>query len=89
MVDSIQQAYRRRMNDLAQMLDEQFNGSTGPQRGERIVFTLFLAEAGKMEGGRVNYISNGNRDEMISMVKEWLNRAEGRGVHTPGVDTKQ
>lgn len=89
MADPIQVAYRKRLNDLAQMLDEQFNGSTGPQSGGRIVFSIFLAEAGNMEGGRVNYISNGHREDMISMVKEWLNRAEGRGVNTPSVSTKQ
>lgn len=30
-----------------------------------------------MEGGRVNYISNGNREDMISMVREWLGRVMG------------
>ena len=66
------------MNRLAKGLDEAFNGD-GPKN---IVFTLFIFDVGHEEGRRVNYISNGNRDDMIVAVKEWLARAEGRHVET-------
>ncbi|API58895.1 hypothetical protein BSL82_05860 [Tardibacter chloracetimidivorans] len=75
MADSIEQRHRANMNAIADVLDRQFNP---PGSVRKIVFTLFIAESGKMEGGRVNYISNGQRDDMTTMVKEWLARVEGR-----------
>jgi hypothetical protein len=45
------------------------------------------AEFGKIEGGRVNYISNGNREDMLAMMREYLARAEGR--YQDGPETKQ
>lgn len=73
--DPIQAQYREGMNALANFLDEHFNGGRDPKR---IGFVLLMAEFGKIEGGRVNYISNGERSDMIAMMKEWLARAEGR-----------
>jgi len=75
MTDPILQKYRRRMNDLAAFLDVEFNG---PARPRKVGFVLLSAEFGKIEGGRVNYISNGSRDDMIAMMKEFIARAEGR-----------
>lgn len=54
----------------------------GQERPKRIGFALFVFEFGKTEGGRVNYVSNGDRETMIVAVKEWLARAEGRVVET-------
>jgi hypothetical protein len=73
--DPIQAQYREGMNALAKTLDEQFNGGRHPKK---IGFVLLMAEFGQIEGGRVNYISNGERSDMIAMMKEWLARAEGR-----------
>lgn len=70
----IEPIFHGMMNGLAQGLDELLNGTDGKGK---IVFALFMAEAGRIEGGRVNYISNGHREDMISMVREWLQRAEG------------
>lgn len=75
----IQPQHRVEMNAIASVLDRAFN----PTGTEGVVFTLFIAEAGKMEGGRVNYISNGHREDMISMVREWLGRVMG-GFSAPG-----
>lgn len=69
----IEQKHRIEMNAIASVLDQAFN----PTGTEGVVFTLFIAEAGKMDGGRDNYISNGHREDMISMVREWLGRVMG------------
>lgn len=75
MADPIQQQYRAQMNGLADFLDEQFNGGARPKK---IGFALFMFEFGKVDGGRVNYISNAGREDMLVAVREWLARAEGR-----------
>jgi hypothetical protein len=75
MTDPIQPQFHATMNQLAGELDRRFNP---PPRQRTVGFALFSFEFGKTEGGRVNYISNGNREDMIVAVKEWLARAEGR-----------
>nr|WP_319236566.1 hypothetical protein [Sphingomonas sp.] len=63
------------MNAVAGTLDQQFNGDARPRK---IAFVLLVAEFGQIDGGRVNYISNADRADTISMMKEWIARAEGR-----------
>lgn len=83
MADPIQAQYRAQMNAIAQVLDETFNPAPAVQR---VGFVLLTFEFGKTEGGRVNYISNGERQDTIAAMKEWLARAEGRVPNiTPGV----
>jgi hypothetical protein len=81
MTDPIQREYREIMNTVAGTLDRVFNPAGEPKQ---IGFVLLMAEFGKTEGGRVNYISNGDRADMIAMMKEWLARAEGRYVAAGG-----
>lgn len=70
---------------IAKSLDVTLNGDA--RRGERSIgFAIFIFEFGKTDGGRVNYVSNAARDEMLVAVREWLARAEGRVIET---DTKQ
>lgn len=76
MTDPIQGKYRELMNSMAAALDDAFNGA--PPRRKSVAFVLLTAEFGKIEGGRVNYISNAERGDTIAMMKEWLARAEGR-----------
>jgi len=68
---------------IAKDLDATLNGEERPRR---IGFALFVFEFGKTEGGRVNYVSNADRAEMLTAVREWLARAEGRVIET---DTRQ
>lgn len=75
MADPIQQRYRKQMNALAQQLDRFFNGEKTPKK---VGFVLLIAEFGVIEGGRVNYISNADRADMLAMMKEYIARAEGR-----------
>lgn len=78
MADPIPERYRAQMNTLAQTIDEFFNGERRPGRKPRIGFVLLMAEFDRIEGGRVNYISNGDRPDMLAMLREYLARAEGR-----------
>lgn len=68
-------AYRKKMQDLAAALDQLFNG---PLKGkDRVVcFTLLVGEFN--EAGRVNYISNGEREDIVNMMKEVIARFEGQ-----------
>ncbi len=69
------------MNAVAGGLDEIFNGNEAPKK---IAFVLLVAETGHIDNGRVNYISNGHRDDMVLMLKELLARFEGRHVEEQG-----
>lgn len=85
----IQAAYRQQMNKLARTIDEFFNGKRKPNRQPKVGFILLTAEFGKIEGGRVNYISNGERADMIAMLREYLARVEGRYVETDDAGPRQ
>lgn len=74
----IQKRYHKTMNRIAKAIDEAFNGKRKPGKKPTVGFILLTAEFGKMEGGRVNYISNGERADMIAMMREYLARVEGQ-----------
>ena len=82
----IEAQHRETMNALARGIDEIFNGplpAPGLPSGPRpICFVLLSAESGKVVDGRVNYISNGHRDDMVAMLRELLARFEGRYAAT-------
>lgn len=78
MSDPIQAQYHALMNGLAEGIDKILNGEVKPGADRKVGFVLLTAEFGKIEGGRVNYISNGERDDMVTMLKELLARFEGR-----------
>ena len=65
------------MNKLARDIDRGLNGRA-KGKVKRYGFILLVSEFGKIEGGRVNYISNGDRADMIAMLREYLARVEGR-----------
>ena len=70
----IQERYRREMNTLANVLDEHFNEG---KKQKKIAFVLLVTEFGNMKG-RVNYISNGERQDIVTMLKEIVARFEGQ-----------
>lgn len=78
MPDPIQKEYRQAMNAIARWIDEKLNGRRKAGRKPKVGFILLTAEFGKIEDGRVNYISNGAREDMIAMMREYLARVEGR-----------
>ncbi len=70
------------MNALARGLDGALNGDLkGTDR--KVGFALLTFNFDDFAAGRVNYISNANREDMIAAVKSWLARAEGRVAIEP------
>ena len=78
MADPIEAKHHANMNALAQGIDEILNGKRRPGKKRQLGFILLVAEFGKIDNGRVNYISNGERADMLAMLREYLARAEGR-----------
>ncbi|MXO73452.1 hypothetical protein [Alteraurantiacibacter buctensis] len=76
----IQADQRELMNAIARSLDDVFN----PGETRRIAFVVLTAKFGDYEGGRVNYISNGERADIICMMKETIARFEGRYIDQGG-----
>jgi hypothetical protein len=71
----IEEAQRDMMNVIASALDDVFN----PNKDKKeISFLLLTARFGDIKDGRVNYISNADREDTISMMKEIIARFEGR-----------
>ncbi len=87
MPEPIQAEYRAQMNELAHAIDEWLNGPKRPGIAPKLGFILLVSEFGKIDDGRVNYISNGERKDMLAMLREYLARAEGRAV--PNIKTRQ
>ena len=71
----IEEEYAEKMKQLAYLLDEFWNGDA---KGEARTtgFVLLVFPFG--EGGRCNYISNAERDDVVTMLKEQLARFEGQ-----------
>lgn len=82
MAEPIPEEFRQKMNAIADALDDLFNGEDR-DREPKICFALLMAESGRIEDGRVNYISNADRGDMAAMIKEWLARIEGRYAEPP------
>lgn len=80
MPDPIQPQHHHTMNALARGIDEALNGKRKPRK---LGFILLVAEFGQITNGRVNYISNGERADMIAMMREYLARLEGRYQDPP------
>ena len=72
-MDPIAPKYREQMNDLARALDRALNPN--PAR-KTLGFALFIFEFNAP--GRANYISNANRADMITAMKETHARFEGQ-----------
>jgi hypothetical protein len=73
----IEEAHKDLMNHVARALDEVFNPDPA---NKQVCFTLLICNFGEIAGGRVNYLSNGAREDIVSMLHEILARFEGRAV---------
>ncbi len=76
MADPVEQKFRGFMQRLASTVD----GMLRKKFKRKIGFTILLFELNEFSGGRVNYISNADRADMIAAMKEWIARQEGRYV---------
>jgi hypothetical protein len=72
----IDDQYRDKMRRLAHALDSILNdGATGDDRKTGFCLMVFPFAA---FGGRANYISNANREDIVILLKEQLARFEGQ-----------
>jgi hypothetical protein len=72
----IEEAHRAQMNAVAQGLEEVFNGSAkGNDR--KVGFVLLVFPLGDHDG-RCNYISNADRRDIVTLMKEQIKRFEGQ-----------
>jgi len=70
----IEPRFCERMNELARLLDSVLNGAaTGTARQNGFVLMVFPFG----RDGRCNYISNADRAEVLTMLKEQVRRFEG------------
>lgn len=75
--NEIQEMYRNAMQRLAADLDVIFNGNAkGHDR--KTCFVLLISPFDGPVGQRVNYISNGERKDVVTMLKEITARFEGQ-----------
>jgi hypothetical protein len=73
----IEAQYRAQMLELANFLDEYLNGPKPLRKGEpKHGFVLLMFQFG--DGGRANYISNADRRDVTTLLKEQLARFEGQ-----------
>ena len=72
----IEPDYIEKMNALAHALDELFNGDLkGNDR--KVGFCVMVFNFGDGPG-RANYISNANRADVVTLLKEQIKRFEGQ-----------
>lgn len=69
--------------ELAKFIDGALNGVKLGLAPKKNGFVLLTFEFGKMEGGRINYVSNGRRADIITALKEILGRFEGHDHDHP------
>lgn len=76
--EEIQEKYKKSMRELATLLDEMLNpGLKGDDR--ETGFMLLMFDFGNTPtSDRINYISNTNRIDAITSMKEFIARAENR-----------
>jgi len=72
----IERKHHTMMNTLAHTLDELFNGDArGDDRKNGFILMVFPFHGAD---GRANYISNAQRADIVTMLKEQLARFEGQ-----------
>jgi hypothetical protein len=72
--EPIQEQHIRTMNEIAAILDTVFKGYG---------FTLMIFDLNAIDNGRMNYISNARRDDMVTAMKEFIAASEGRAHEAP------
>jgi hypothetical protein len=74
----IQKEYRVLMNELAVFIDKYFNEDLNDKK---VGFCLMVFNFGDGPG-RANYISNAQRNDIITLLKEQVKRFEGQAYQT-------
>lgn len=77
---AIQDDYLALMNALAKTIDELLNGD----RPKEVGFVLLMFSLGDpTPESRMNYISNAQRSDVITSLKEFIANIEGRKMKEP------
>jgi len=71
----IEDEYRQAMNRIASLIDQAFNPAPGRRRTGFVLMVFPFDNASS--GGRCNYISNANRDDVVTMLTEQLAYFQG------------
>lgn len=79
----VEPRFIEQMNVLAHFLDEQFNGE-GVKGADRTTGFILMVFPFENRPGRANYISNANRDDVVTLLKEQLAYFEGMPDNTKG-----
>ena len=74
--EGISPVYREKMQILAGAIDDLFNGDK-KGKDRRICFALLYAPFGG-NGGPAAYLSNGERNDVVTMMKRMIARFEGQ-----------
>lgn len=72
----IEKEFREKMNRLARVIDQELNPNRSEGRENGFVVLMF--KFGAVEAGRMNYISNAQREDMVCALKELVAQFEGR-----------
>lgn len=72
----IEPEFRDKMNKLARSLQTLFNGAGTRIKDSKVGFMLMVFHMETHEG-RANYISNANREDVVTMLKHQIARFEG------------
>jgi hypothetical protein len=73
----IQEDMYELMNGLARGIDTIFNGEDAPV-GEKKIGWLLMSFPLESFDGRCNYISNANREDIVTLMKHQIARFEGQ-----------
>jgi hypothetical protein len=77
----IEEQYREKMKALAGAIDEILNDDPD---NKTTGFALFMFSFGDDPAGRMNYISNAQRKDMVAAIKEFLVRDMAHQRHGRG-----
>lgn len=74
----IQDELKEFMNNLGRGIDNLLNGKECKPKKRKWGFALLIFPFGETPNGRMNYLSNSEREDMLVAMKEFIARNEGR-----------
>lgn len=69
---------------MAKMLDDILNGKGTPRKERIWGFALLVFPLDRIDQNHINYIGNGERNDVLTAIKELASRWEGRTEHAKG-----
>jgi hypothetical protein len=78
MADEVEEKHRQMLKELAHFLDETLNGPKGSKRKTGFVLFMFDFDQEGDEGpfGRMNYMSNAKREDILKCLKDFIPHLE-------------